>query len=94
MTVLGLAYLAFEDFVLADFSSPIARRREGRQLGRTVVGAQVSLFSGLDLCVADVNCVDRTYRLIHPGNPLQCPVSPSQTGAAQRKPDCGMVGAK
>lgn len=41
MTALGLAYLAFEDFVLADFSSPKAKR-EGQHLGRALVGAQVS----------------------------------------------------
>ncbi|CAM1511114.1 Fc.00g086270.m01.CDS01 [Cosmosporella sp. VM-42] len=42
MTLVGLAYLAFEDLVLSDFSSPKAKR-QGRHLGRTLVGSQIGL---------------------------------------------------
>lgn len=41
MAAVGLAYLAFESFVLSDFSSTQVKR-EGPYIGRVLVGIQVS----------------------------------------------------
>ena len=42
MTLVGLAYLAFEDAILSD-GVPSKAKRQGRHLGRALVGAQVGL---------------------------------------------------
>lgn len=45
MAVIGLFYLACEDFVLSDFSraNKAATHRSGRAVGRILTGAQVCL---------------------------------------------------